>query len=127
MIQMTETTQMLTPKTVAGILGVHQKTVHLWLRTGKLKGVKISYRAWRIPQSALDQFIDKNSNVSPQRIAGEQQREGMDPNIPPGAISEPGEDNHATPQARMKHYLRDIMGEQAPEKSPDFQSDKPRP
>jgi hypothetical protein len=34
---MTEILRMLTPKDVAEILGVHQKTVHLWLRNGKLK------------------------------------------------------------------------------------------
>ena len=63
---MAENIQMLTPKEVAQILGVHYKTVHIWLREGKLKGIKISYRAWRIPQSALDLVIEQNSNVSPQ-------------------------------------------------------------
>ena len=118
MIPMTETQQMLTPRTVAGILGVHQKTVHLWLRTGKLKGIKISYRAWRIPQSALEEFIEQNSNVSLQRGVKEQQKEGVSSGLPTDTTAEPFADNHATPQAKMKHYLRDIMGEHAPEKSP---------
>jgi len=114
---MTETPHMLTPRDVAGILGVHQKTVHLWLRNGKLKGVKISYRAWRIPQSALDQFIEQNSNAKSQRGTEEQQEAGITSSLPDGATPEPFADNHDSPQTKMKHYLRDIMGEQSPEKN----------
>ena len=113
---MTETLQMLTPKAVAGILGVHQKTDHLWLRNGKLKGVKISYRAWRIPRSALDQFIEQNSNVVPGKDVKEPLREERDSSLPTTVSPEPFEDNHDSPQAKMKHYIRDIMGEQLPEK-----------
>ncbi len=119
MIQMTDTPQMLTPKTVAGILGVHQKTVHLWLRNGKLKGVKISYRAWRIPRSALDQFIEQNSNVMPQSGTKEEQEEGINSSISTNAISEPFTDNADSPRQKMKHYIRDIMGEQSPGKKPE--------
>src|SRR5271157_2680342 len=60
---MDDNTQLLTPKQVAEILGIHQKTVHLWLRSGRLTGTKISYRAWRIPRSALNSFIENNSNL----------------------------------------------------------------
>ncbi|HVP96685.1 helix-turn-helix domain-containing protein [Methanoregula sp.] len=103
---MTADALFLSTKEVAEILGVHQKTVHHWLRTGRLAGTKISYRAWRIPRTALDEFIAKNSNVHPRKasheeIAADQER----PESP---------DNHASPQdpgARMKHYIRDIMGE----------------
>jgi excisionase family DNA binding protein len=114
---MTETLQMLTPKAVAEILGVHPKTVHLWLRNGKLKGVKISYRAWRIPRSALDQFIEQNSNVVPRKDVKEPQGEGRDSSSPTTSSPEPLPDNHDSPQAKMKHYIRDIMGEQLPEKN----------
>ena len=115
---MTETLQMQTPKAVAEILGVHQKTVHLWLRNGKLKGVKISYRAWRIPRSALDQFIEQNSNVMPQRGTENQQGVENNNNLPANALSEPFADNNDSPQAKMKHYIRDILGEQPPGKNP---------
>jgi excisionase family DNA binding protein len=114
---MTETLQMLTPKTVAGILGVHQKTVHLWLRNGKLKGVKISYRAWRIPQSALDQFIEQNSNAMPQRGTDNRLAAGNHEELPASASPESLSDDQETAQAKMKHYIRDIMGEQFPEKN----------
>jgi len=112
---MTETHQMLTPRDVAGILGVHQKTVHLWLRTGKIKGVKISYRAWRIPQSALDHFIEQRSNVIPQKGA-EEQKKAEFANLPVNAIPGSPAADHDTPQAKMKHYIQDIMGEKLPEK-----------
>jgi excisionase family DNA binding protein len=65
---MTVDTQFLNTKEVAEILGVHQKTVHNWLRTGKLAGTKISYRAWRIPRSALEEFVVSNSNVRPNAL-----------------------------------------------------------
>ncbi len=114
---MTETLQMLTPKDVAGILGVHQKTVHLWLRNGKLKGVKISYRAWRIPRSALDQFIEQNSNVMQQKGVVGQPEAGADDILSTDTTPEPSADNHDSPRAKMKHYLQNIMGEQSPEKN----------
>ena len=61
---MSEDAAMLTPQEVSQILGVHQKTVHQWLRSGKLGGIKISYRAWRIPKASLAQFLEKNKNQS---------------------------------------------------------------
>lgn len=39
--------QFYNPKQVAALLGVHQRTVQRWLRTGQLKGIRIS-RGWRI-------------------------------------------------------------------------------
>ncbi len=111
---MSETLQMLTPKDIAGILGVHQKTVHLWLRNGKLKGIKISYRAWRIPKSALDEFIEQNSNVVPQK-GTEVPATGVKDKIPEEPVQESPAVIPDTPQVKMKHYLQDIMAEQAPE------------
>src|SRR5208337_298259 len=107
-------TQLLTPKQVAEILGIHQKTVHLWLRSGKLTGTKISYRAWRIPRSALNSFIENNSNLSKQttypnnnssREIAEKGAEGNQQEYGP---------NHS--HNKMKYYIRDIMGEQPHEK-----------
>ena len=75
---MTETLPMLTPQDVARILGVHQKTVHLWLRNGKLKGIKISYRAWRIPRSALEQFIEALGRESQVASLANPSQDGAD-------------------------------------------------
>ncbi|MDD1689484.1 MAG: helix-turn-helix domain-containing protein [Methanoregula sp.] len=118
---MVEDSQMLTPKQVAEILGVHQKTVHLWLRSGKLQGTKISYRAWRIPKTALDSFIVSNSNTRLTQHTGSSKKNDRKPNSAPRPATQ--KENHAqdpivqdsSPQVKMKHYIRDIMGEQPPE------------
>jgi excisionase family DNA binding protein len=118
---MVEIARMLTPKEVAGILGVHYKTVHIWLREGKLKGIKISYRAWRIPQPALDQFIEQNSNIQPQKVMNEtkeNREEGAEIQTSETTLVQPV-DTRETPQSKMKHYLRDIMGEHIPDKPKD--------
>jgi len=100
---------LLNPKQVAEILGIHQKTVHLWLRSGRLKGTKISYRAWRIPRSALNSFIESNSNLSKKspNVTNDASRESKE---------EPGNGNFqekesSSPLNKMKYYIRDIMGE----------------
>lgn len=117
---MAEDTQMLNPKQVAEILGVHQKTVHLWLRSGRLQGTKISYRAWRISKTALDSFIESNSNTRLIKHAGLSQGndKGSNSTFHSGRRKADCDDNviqDISPQSRMKHYIRDIMGEQPPE------------
>lgn len=115
---MNEDTQMLNPRQVAEILGVHQKTVHLWLRLGKLQGTKISYRAWRIPRTALDSFIECNSNTRLGLQVGPAPKDGgkPEPAVQSAKTKEkipkdPGTGD-ISPQSKMKHYIRDIMGEQ---------------
>jgi excisionase family DNA binding protein len=106
---MTPDTQFLTPKEVAEILGVHQKTVHNWLRTGKLAGTKISYRAWRIPRLALENFVTQNSNEkTPKTIHASYVKDSEITN--PSDVIIPNVSN-TSPGSKMKHYLRDIMGE----------------
>jgi excisionase family DNA binding protein len=98
---MADNLQMLTPKDIAQILGVHQKTIHLWLRTGKLHGVKISYRAWRILRADLDLFIEQNSNIVPRKkTVVEKENE-----------ENPVNESNNSKQKMMKHYIKDIMGE----------------
>jgi len=109
---MTTDTQFLTPKEVAEILGVHQKTVHHWLRTGKLAGTKISYRAWRISRSALEDLVTQNSNAQPKNAkpAKNGDKTGTTQSkLPDNAVVplSPG----TTPDSKMKRYIRDIMGE----------------
>jgi excisionase family DNA binding protein len=109
---MTQTIQMLTPKEVADKLGVHQKTVHLWLRSGKLQGIKISYRAWRIPKESLDSFIETNSNrpSKPEStISAEHSQEQK--NTKQVALIEDKKEEMTSAQSKMKHYIKDIMGE----------------
>jgi excisionase family DNA binding protein len=108
---------MLSPKEVAEILGVHQKTVHLWLRTGKLGGVKISYRTWRIPRNSLSAFIERSSNLSQKNRSINSQKQ-----LPSDIVmlkKEPTKLDRsvstAASQSKMKRYIRDIMGEHAHE------------
>lgn len=117
---MSEDIQMMTPRQVAEILGVHPKTVHIWLRTGKLEGVKISYRAWRIPRTALDSFIALHNNYQPRPTRSEDSQ-GKSNNLVKVLKEETDERKKiidtsgpasVTPQTRMKHYIKDIMGEQ---------------
>lgn len=51
--------KLFTAQQVADYLQVDFRTVYLWLRSGKLKGIKVG-RVWRITQSALDEFLKNN-------------------------------------------------------------------
>ena len=51
--------KLLTPQEVAGRLSVNQRTVHLWLRQGKLKGLKVGPRLWRIRESEFQKFMEQ--------------------------------------------------------------------
>ena len=107
---MTADTQFLDTKEVAEILGVHPKTGHSWLRTGKLAGTKISYRAWRISRSALDEFIARNSNMHPKNAINS----GSD-----GKSTEVSQKTDASSETGMKHYIRNIMGEDSNGRPPN--------
>jgi excisionase family DNA binding protein len=109
---MSDSAQMLTTNEVADILGVHQKTVHMWLRSGKLHGIKISYRAWRIPKESLDSFIKANSNKSgktalklPTSTTEEHNTSHQATLVPDKKESMPSS------QLKMKYYIQDIMNE----------------
>lgn len=45
----------LTPEEVAEILAVPVETLRVWLRQGKIRGVKVG-QLWRIPQEAVEEF-----------------------------------------------------------------------
>jgi excisionase family DNA binding protein len=114
MIDMSNDVQMLSPKDVAEILAIHPKTVHLWLRSGRLEGIKISYRTWRIPRVSLDSFIERNTNKQRQKpsvtTTDKKQKSNGNYLTEPGKGPTNGMIIH--PQSKMKHYIRDIMGEQ---------------
>lgn len=108
---MTMDSQFLTPKEVAEILGVHQKTVHHWLRTGKLNGTKISYRTWRIPRSAIEDLVRRNSNTAQSNKVSSAIQAAENTVTPPINLTT----NTITPEdscSKMKHYIRDILGEE---------------
>ena len=45
-----------TPEELSKIFKVKKRTIYFWVRTGKLKAVKLG-SLLRIPQSALDEFL----------------------------------------------------------------------
>jgi acetyl-CoA synthetase len=45
----------LTPEEVTEILAVPVETLRVWLRQGKIRGVKVG-QLWRIPQEAVEEF-----------------------------------------------------------------------
>lgn len=53
----------LTPEQVAERLQLGVETVYRWLRSGKLRGSRISQKAWRVPERELTSFV-KRRNVS---------------------------------------------------------------
>jgi len=63
---------------VAEVLGVHYETVARWVRTGKLRGVKLSRRKVVVPQEQLDALLaEGSSNFTAQKsssLAGSPQR-----------------------------------------------------
>lgn len=53
--------EIYTIKQVAEKIQLQEKTVREWLRTGKMKGVKLG-RIWRIREQDLIQFLEDRSN-----------------------------------------------------------------
>ena len=53
----------LTPEQVAEALQLGVETIYRWLRAGKLRGSRISQKAWRVEKSDLRSFMRKQ-NVS---------------------------------------------------------------
>jgi excisionase family DNA binding protein len=50
--------KMLTVREVAQILGLRENTVYGWIRNGKIKSVKLSYKIVRIKESDLIGFME---------------------------------------------------------------------
>ena len=49
------------PDEVAEMLGVSANTVREWLRKGKMAGVKLGGKIWKIRQVDIDQFIQESA------------------------------------------------------------------
>jgi excisionase family DNA binding protein len=55
---------MYTPEQVRDICGVNLETVYRWLRSGKLNGVKVGDKLWRISTESMDEFLGKGVSKS---------------------------------------------------------------
>jgi excisionase family DNA binding protein len=64
--------KVFTPEEVAERLSVSTKTIKDWLRTGKLKGVKVG-RLWRVRESELEKFLERGKK---KKVAGPLLRRG---------------------------------------------------
>src|SRR5690606_41000007 len=70
-----EDTKLLTPEEAAERLNVSPVTIRKWLRTGKLRGVKVSV-LWRVKESDLNDFIEnRRSGRSEEHTSELQSRE----------------------------------------------------
>lgn len=52
--------KLLTPEDVADKLSVSPLSVRNWLRTGKMKGIKVS-NLWRVDERELEMFIEQRT------------------------------------------------------------------
>lgn len=57
--------KLLTVAQAGNLLNVHGETVRQWLRSGKLRGVKLGPRSWRVPEAALRELTTVNTSPSP--------------------------------------------------------------
>jgi len=52
---------LLTPAQIAERLQVAETTVHKWLRSGDLKGMKLGHRIWRVKEGDLEAFLEQRT------------------------------------------------------------------
>lgn len=55
--------KLLSPEQAAEQLGVTPNTVRTWLRDGSLKGIKLGKKIWRIKESELLDFINRETKI----------------------------------------------------------------
>jgi excisionase family DNA binding protein len=49
----------LTKQTAGELLGVTARTIHTWLREGKLQASKLGHKTVRIKRSSIDKMLDR--------------------------------------------------------------------
>jgi len=59
--------KLLTIKEVANYLRVSERSVLRYIEAGRLKAIKVGW--WRIRESDLEKFLDKNSNKIKKQYA----------------------------------------------------------
>ncbi|WML66796.1 MAG: hypothetical protein METHP_00255 [Methanoregula sp. SKADARSKE-2] len=105
-----ENSQMLNPKEGPEFRGIRPRTVHFWLRTGKMEGIKIPCRTWRIPRTSHPSFIERNKNIQPDTTAQKHTKQPIVSDSKRDTIPEGDGEQNISPQTRMKPYIRDRMG-----------------
>lgn len=54
----------LTPDQVAVRLQLHVETIYRWLRAGRLPGIRLSRKAWRITEADLTDFLRSRAELT---------------------------------------------------------------
>lgn len=55
--------EMYTPEELANLLKISRRTVYLWLREGRIKGIKVG-DLWRIPKESLEEFLGEGTKIA---------------------------------------------------------------
>lgn len=48
-----------TPEEISKMLTINIVVVRRWLTSGKLRGIKVNNKVWRVPEEDLKEFLDK--------------------------------------------------------------------
>lgn len=57
--------ELLTVDEAASRLKIHSGTLRKMLRAGSIRGMKFGVREWRVPESALKEFVDSKMQPKP--------------------------------------------------------------
>jgi len=66
----------LSPKDIAEELRVSVSTVQRWIRQGRLRAYRLSYRGYRVRREDLDDFLERHATIPPTASEGGQERKG---------------------------------------------------
>ena len=70
--------KLLSPEDVAERLAVNPATVRSWLRSGKLKGIKLGKRIWRIDEGEVRELLCREEDLNYGVSVAENGLEGAD-------------------------------------------------
>jgi excisionase family DNA binding protein len=68
---------LMTPEQVADRLQLAPRTIYLWLRQGRLRGIKLGSR-WRVKREDLDAYLERQQPAGGRRPDSEGEEEAFD-------------------------------------------------
>jgi len=74
--------ELLTPEDVATRLKLAKNTVYIWLREGRLPGIRMG-RTWRVRAEDLDAFVDAGTATSASGTQPQVDEDEHDDSVPP--------------------------------------------
>ena len=97
--------KLLTSEQVAQILQVHPFTVLKYIKSGKLKGIKLG-RVWRIRESDMEHFLEERFMASPTEQKTHSQKQ--DEKVEPEKTDEPIDvESNISQEEGTDHYIID--------------------